>query len=92
MTSMNVSLTPELARIVQQKVESGLYNNASEVIREAIRQLDTNEQLLHELKLAHLREALKPGIEQARNGTFADYDLDALIAELDAEPAHKRDA
>ena len=34
---MNVSLTPELEKIVRDKVESGLYNNASEVIREALR-------------------------------------------------------
>ena len=34
---MHVSLTPELEKIVKQKVESGLYNNASEVVREALR-------------------------------------------------------
>ena len=34
---MNVSLTPELERFVKEKVASGLYNNASEVIREALR-------------------------------------------------------
>jgi antitoxin ParD1/3/4 len=34
---MNISLTPELEKLVQSKVESGLYNNASEVIREALR-------------------------------------------------------
>ena len=34
---MHVSLTPELDRAVKEKVASGLYNNASEVIREAIR-------------------------------------------------------
>ena len=34
---MNVSLTPELERLVKEKVASGLYNNASEVIREALR-------------------------------------------------------
>ena len=34
---MHVSLTPELEKIVNDKVESGLYNNASEVIREALR-------------------------------------------------------
>lgn len=34
---MNISLTPELEKLVQAKVESGLYNNASEVIREALR-------------------------------------------------------
>lgn len=34
---MNISLTPELELAVKTKVESGLYNNASEVIREALR-------------------------------------------------------
>ena len=34
---MHVSLTPELEKMIKEKVESGLYNNASEVIREALR-------------------------------------------------------
>ena len=34
---MNISLTPELEKLVKSKVDSGLYNNASEVIREALR-------------------------------------------------------
>ena len=41
---MNVSLTPELEQAVKRKVESGLYNNASEVIREALRQTILREQ------------------------------------------------
>ena len=36
---MNVSLTPELERLVNEKVESGLYQTASEVVREALRLL-----------------------------------------------------
>lgn len=35
---MNISLTPELERAVKEKVASGLYNSASEVIRESLRQ------------------------------------------------------
>ena len=41
---MNISLTPELESAVKQKVESGLYNNASEVIREALRMTLKQEQ------------------------------------------------
>ncbi len=41
---MNISLTPELEKAVKQKVDSGLYNNASEVIREALRQTLLREQ------------------------------------------------
>jgi uncharacterized protein len=36
---MNISLTSELEKYVRRKVASGLYNNASEVIREALRAL-----------------------------------------------------
>jgi putative addiction module CopG family antidote len=36
---MNVSLTPELEQYIRRKVESGLYGNASEVVREALRLL-----------------------------------------------------
>ena len=34
---MHISLTPELEKVVRKKIKSGLYNNASEVIREALR-------------------------------------------------------
>ena len=40
---MNVSLTPELEKYVRRKVASGLYNNASELIREALRLLVERE-------------------------------------------------
>jgi antitoxin ParD1/3/4 len=36
---MNVSLTPELEELVNEKVRSGLYQTASEVVREALRLL-----------------------------------------------------
>ena len=34
---MNVSLTAELETVIEGKVKSGLYNNASEVVRDALR-------------------------------------------------------
>jgi len=40
---MHVSLTPELEKAIKDKVDSGLYNNASEVIREALRLALRNE-------------------------------------------------
>lgn len=41
---MNVSLTPELDRFVADKVESGRYTSASEVVREALRLLEEYDQ------------------------------------------------
>lgn len=40
---MNINLTPRLEAMVREKVESGLYNNASEVVREALRLMEAND-------------------------------------------------
>ena len=42
---MNVNLTPELEVLIQRKVESGLYNNQSEVVREALRLMAEQDRL-----------------------------------------------
>ncbi len=70
---MNVSLTPTLEKLVQDKVTSGLYTSASEVIREALRMMAENDQL-HHAKLSALREDLDVGIRQLENGKFEEYD------------------
>ena len=41
--TMNVSLTTKLEEFVRRKVTSGLYNNASEVVREGLRRLVEQE-------------------------------------------------
>jgi antitoxin ParD1/3/4 len=58
---MNVSLTSEMKHWVQQKVGSGLYTSASEVVREAIRALHAKE-TQSRAKLANLRDAIQEGI------------------------------
>ena len=61
---MHISLTPELESRVKAKVETGLYNHASEVIREALRFMETHEDWIHEITLTRLREQLKVGADQ----------------------------
>lgn len=58
---MHISLTPELEGIIQEKIASGLYGNASEVVREALRFMKTNEELVDYIKLNSLREKLAYG-------------------------------
>jgi antitoxin ParD1/3/4 len=65
---MHISLTPELEAQVRNRVESGLYNNASEVIREALRFMETHAEWIYEIKLAHLREQLQTGVDQLKQG------------------------
>ncbi len=70
---MNVSLTSQLEELVQQKVSSGRYNSASEVIREALRLLEERDSL-KELRLQALKKDIALGIEQADRGELLDGD------------------
>jgi antitoxin ParD1/3/4 len=59
---MNVSLTPELEQYVQDKVSSGVYYSASEVIREGLRLLLERDRL-QEARLQQLRQEVQVGID-----------------------------
>jgi antitoxin ParD1/3/4 len=66
---MNVSLTPELERLVNEKVESGLYQTASEVVREALRLLKERDQAREQL-----RADVRAGFNQLARGEGSVYD------------------
>ena len=66
---MNVSLTPELERVVNEKVESGMYQTASEVVREALRLLKERDDAR-----AHLLADVQAGFDQLARGEGRPYD------------------
>jgi antitoxin ParD1/3/4 len=72
--NMNVSLTDELVAFVKAKVGSGRYTSSSEVVREALRLMERQE----EEKLAWLRQAYRDGIDSGNAGAL---NFDALKAE-----------
>jgi antitoxin ParD1/3/4 len=65
---MNISLTPELEQLVSKKVKTGMYQTASEVIREGLRLLRERDQR-HEA----LRRDVRAGFEAVDRGEFTDY-------------------
>mgnify|MGYP001086778255 CR=1 FL=1 len=87
---MHVSLTPELEARIKAKVESGLYNNASEVIREALRFMDAHEEWVKEIKTALLRKQLKTGTDQIDDGKGVVVEskdaFDSLFEDLSTQP------
>lgn len=64
---MNVSLTPELEKFVADKVESGRYTSASEVVREALRLLEEHERS-RAAQLEEFSRELKRRIDSADRG------------------------
>jgi len=77
---MNISLTQELETLVKDKVRSGMYHSASEVIRAGLRLLKDQDQL-YEIRLAELRKEIAVGLEQADRGQTAPMDMQAIKAE-----------
>jgi antitoxin ParD1/3/4 len=67
MITMNVSLTPDLERFVQSKVESGMYTSASEVVRESLRLLHMHDDLQAQ-RIAQLNQAIDIGMLQLQQG------------------------
>jgi antitoxin ParD1/3/4 len=80
-TSLNVSLTPELDQFVQERVATGRYQTASEVIRDGLRLLE-NQEREREANLAGLKAKLKRGAAQADRGEFVEPD--AVLKRIDA--------
>jgi antitoxin ParD1/3/4 len=82
---MNLSLTPQLELFVRERAVSGDYNNASEVVREAIRLFKRIEEE-HAFKLEQLRIAIAEGdkaIELGQSHAFnSEEELDQFFAKL----------
>ena len=81
---MNFSLTPSLEQFVRDRADSGDYNNASEVVREAIRLLRRVEEQ-RALKMERLRAAIREGDEALARGEFTDLNSDQELDEFFAE-------
>lgn len=64
---MNISLTRELEELVTNKVESGRYQSASEVIREGLRLLEDQDRL-RELQMSDLRRRVQVDLDQLDRG------------------------
>lgn len=79
---MNVSLTPELERLINDKVQTGSYQTASEVVREALRLLKHRDE-----GLVQLRSDIQAGLDQIARGQSTDHDqrsLSKLAAQVKA--------
>jgi antitoxin ParD1/3/4 len=71
---MNVNLTPQLEEMIRQKVASGFYNSASEVVREALRLMEQQDRQ-RQIRLEELRREIQRGID---SGPAAPLDMDAI--------------
>jgi antitoxin ParD1/3/4 len=73
MATMNISLTPQLEKLVLDRVKSGRYTSASEVIREALRLLENHDRALDQ-GLTRLQSDVREGLRALDAGKSAPFD------------------
>ncbi len=82
MATRNISLTETLDAFVEQRVDSGDFQNASEVVRAGLRLLKSQTEE-DEQKLARLRAAVQVGLDELDRGEFEEVEWDRLDEWLD---------
>jgi antitoxin ParD1/3/4 len=88
--TMNVNLSPQLEAMVKAKVASGRYTSASEVVREALRLMEHQDQL-RDLQLQELRRAILDGLDSGEPVAWNPEAIKAtgsqrLRAQVDSKP------
>jgi antitoxin ParD1/3/4 len=94
MPTRNVSLTEYLDRFVEANIEAGRYQNASEVVREALRLLE-QKQREDQIRLERLRQAIQEGEDALARGDYVDVsveDLGEFLAGLGETSRRRRKA
>ena len=72
--TLNVNLTPELEALVRDKVASGRYSSASEVVRDALRLMEARDHE-SEARLKWLRREIQAGIDSGDAGVLDMADI-----------------
>ena len=76
---MNISLTSELENYVKAKVATGMYNSASEVMREALRLMEERD-TMQAVRLEALRQEINKGLDSLEREGSKPLDIEAIKA------------
>ena len=79
---MNISLSLEARKFIEEQVNSGRYSSATEVVGEALRLLSEKESI-HAKHFVELKEKIRMGIEELERGEGIDGE--EVFAELEAD-------
>ena len=85
--TMHVNLSPEMEGFIKNKVSRGFYENATEVIRDAIRRMQAEEN-----RVSAWQTAIKQGDDQLDRGEGITYTAETLndITETAIGAMHSR--
>ncbi len=80
----SVALGEHFDTYISEKLKSGKYRTASEVIREGLRKMETED-----TKLEVLRKILEEGEQDIKEGRVSEFSLDSIFEEIEIRKANK---
>ena len=85
---LNISITPQLSKLIRKKIRSGRYANASEVVREALRRLEQDDLPAEQTAIVDPDDVVaqvRKGMESVARGDCADLKSDQELREFFAD-------
>lgn len=89
---LNVSITPHFSKYIRDKVKSGRYSNASEVVREALRRLEQEEMVAQQSAIVdpdNVQEAVLQGLRSIESGQFTELQTQEDLQRYFADIVHR---
>jgi len=86
---MKITLTPELAAIIDEKVRAGEFSSADNAVNSLLSYIIGQESILGP-ELADLRGKIAVGVAQADRGEVTDFDPDAVWEEVERRYAQQQ--
>jgi antitoxin ParD1/3/4 len=77
---MNVLLKPDLEKFIADKLKTGQYTDANQVVNKALEVLKEQDEFTPEHE-RYLRLELQRGIDQLERGEYAQFNAEKIIAE-----------
>ncbi len=77
---MSITLTADLEALIDERLQSGLYDSPTEVVREGLRLLKEYDEL-RRIRREELRQEVLRGVEQMRAGNYTTYNTAEELGE-----------
>jgi antitoxin ParD1/3/4 len=89
---LNVSITPHFSKFIRDKVKSGRYSNASEVVREALRRLEQEEMITEQSAIVdpdNVRNAVLEGLRSIERGEGTELETEEDLRRYFEDIVHR---
>jgi antitoxin ParD1/3/4 len=85
---LNVSITPHFSKLIRNKIKSGRYANASEVVREALRRMEQADLLAEQTAITDPDDVVsqvRKGMESVAKGEYIELKGDRELRDFFAD-------